>query len=177
MSSHRLSDHDTASGGQQPPRPRHSGPSRGTGPDESAPGLEPGEVLLAEFRPDQRRYWRDHGILAAFGTAGAWLVLRFFEVPHAEIGAVGAAAAVAVRASYLAPETLALVWRLTDRRLLLPDGRAFGLAEIDTVRPLLGDLQVITRLGDKHVIRHLADAERVIALIQQARARRLRRKH
>lgn len=139
------------------------------------PDLEPGEKLLAEWRPDRARYWRDHAVLAALGAVGAGLVLWALDMPAPAVGALGALAAVGVRAAYLASETLGLHWRLTDRRLLLPGGRAVGLMEIETQRILLGDVQVITRAGDKHLLKHLANSGQVLAALAQARDRRARR--
>jgi len=81
-----------------------------------------------------------------------------------------------VRAVYLASEALANRWWLTDRRLILPDGkRAVMLLEVTTVRRLMGDVQLITRAGDKHLLRHVADPAGVVAAITAARDRRARR--
>lgn len=144
-------------------------------PVRDPPGLEPGETLLATWRPDPGRYWRDHGVLAAVGAAGAGAVLWALSVPQPGFGVLGAALAVGVRAAWLRGETLALAWHLTDRRLLLPGGRAVALLEIETQRRLLGDVQLITRSGDKHLLKHIADADAVLARLGEARARRARR--
>jgi hypothetical protein len=139
------------------------------------PDLEPGEKLLSEWRPDRGRYWRAHAGLALLGSVGAGLVLWALAIPAPAAGALGAAAAVAVRAAWLAPEALAEVWRLTDRRLLLPAGRAVGLPEIVEARLLLGDVQIITRAGDKHLLRYLARPAAARAAIEASRSRRARR--
>lgn len=138
--------------------------------------LHTGETVVAQIRPDKRRYWRDHGIMAvalmAIAGAGLWLI----GSPYPAIGSLGAILAVSVRAAYLASETLATRWVLTDRRLILPDGvRSVTLLEIKTARPLLGDVQVITTSGDKHLLKHLADGAGVIASLLEARDRRAHR--
>ncbi|MFN3954514.1 MAG: hypothetical protein ACK4LQ_08680 [Pararhodobacter sp.] len=136
---------------------------------------EAGERLIAEIRSDAGRYWRDHAVLALLGMVGAGVFLWLIGSQHVAIGALGAVLALAVRGLYLASEQMRMVWRLTDRRLLLPDGRAVHLLEIETIRKLIGDLQLITRGGDKHLIKHLGDADGMVELITQARARRARR--
>ncbi|MCB1396700.1 MAG: hypothetical protein H6898_04870 [Rhodobacter sp.] len=139
--------------------------------------LEPGEKLLAELRPDKGRYWRDHGIMAVALMAVAGGVLWAIDSPYPAIGSLGAILAVAVRAAYLASETLGLVWALTDRRVILPDGqRSVMLLELDTARPLLGDVQLITKSGDKHLLKHLAQPRAVVAQILEARERRSKRR-
>ena len=138
--------------------------------------LDPGEHLLAELRPDRARYWRDHGIMAVGLMALAGLVLWAIDSPYPAIGSLGAILAVGVRALYLASETLALRWTLTDRRMLLPGARVIMLLELDTVRPLLGDVQLITKAGDKHLMKHLANADATVAQILSARDKRAKRR-
>ncbi|PQO22390.1 hypothetical protein C2I36_13350 [Rhodobacteraceae bacterium WD3A24] len=118
---------------------------------------------------DKRTYWRNQGALALVGMGGVALVLWLIDSPHIGVGAVGAIAAIAVRGAYLASEALGRVWHLTDRRLILPDGRSVELSRIETVRQLLGDVQVITREGDKHLIAHIADAPGTEKAIEAAR--------
>ncbi|KPQ06751.1 MAG: Protein of unknown function (DUF3121) [Rhodobacteraceae bacterium HLUCCA12] len=137
--------------------------------------LESGERVLARLRPDRGRYWRDHGILALLGMGGAGVVLWALGSSHVAIGALGAVLALVVRGLYLFSEQMTMVWVVTDRRLVLPDGRMVALPEIETIRKLMGDLQLITCAGDKHLIRHLADPDGAAATIRQARERRVRR--
>jgi len=146
-----------------------------TRPDTPAPDLDTGEKLLAEWPADRARYWRDHGVLALVGMLGAGVVLWWLDVAHVAIGALGAVLAVAVRGLYLQGESLAMVWRLTDRRVILPHGGSVGLMEIETQRRLLGDVQLITRAGDKHLIRHQADSQAVLDALTRARERRAKR--
>ncbi|MCW1404248.1 hypothetical protein OKA06_18780 [Novosphingobium sp. MW5] len=66
-------------------------------------------------------------------------------------------------------------WLLTDRRLILAGGvSSVTLLEIDKARPLLGDVQLITRSGDKHLLKFLADETEVITKIINARDARAR---
>lgn len=136
------------------------------------PDLAQGEKMLREIAPDRARYWRDTAILALVGMAAVGVVLLLIGSPHAAIGALGAPLAVGARAAYLASETLGTRWWLTSQRLLLPGGRAVGLREVETVRRLLGDVQIVTRAGDKHLMKHIANPEALVADITAARARR-----
>ncbi|WP_114965752.1 hypothetical protein [Alkalilacustris brevis] len=141
--------------------------------DDIAPELEKGEKLRREIRSDKRIFWRDHLWMALIGMALVALVLWLMDNAFILIGTFGAGAAVAVRALYLASEALASRWWLTDRRVILPDGkRAVMLLEIETVRRLFGDVQIVTRAGDKYLIKHLADGDALVAEITAARDRR-----
>jgi hypothetical protein len=64
--------------------------------------------------------------------------------------------AIGARAAYLASEALAEVWRLTDRRLLGPGGRAIALAQVRSAKPFLGSVQITTTSGDRHLIKYQA---------------------
>ena len=132
-------------------------------PTADYPLMEPGEKIVTEIRPDRGRYWRDHGVMAVALMALAGGVLWVTGTPYPAIGSLGAILAVGVRAAYLASETLGLRWVLTDRRVILPGGqRSVALLELETVRTLLGDVQLITRTGDKHLLKHVADGSRLV---------------
>lgn len=129
---------------------------------------EPGERVLATFAPDARRFFADTAALAGVAALGVGIVLALMGNGHVLIGGLGALAAVVVRAAFLASETLAARWTLTARRLIGPGGRVVPLGEVATVRRLMGDVQVITRGGDKHLIRHQRDAAATVAAITRA---------
>ncbi len=128
--------------------------------------LKTGETLRQEFRPDPATYWRGHGILALLGGVFAGLVLVATGNPYPWTGPVAAALAIGLRAAYLRSEVMAVRWRLTDRRLLGPGLRDIALGDIAAARRFLGDVQVITRSGDKHLMKYMADASGVIAAIK-----------
>jgi hypothetical protein len=127
--------------------------------------LQEGERVLAEFRADRVAYWRGHLVMVVALGAGAGLFLMWQGNPYPVAGPVGAAVAIFGRAAYLASEALSDVWRLTDRRLLGPGGRAIPRGQIAAARPFLGSVQVVTRAGDKHLIRYLADPAAAAATI------------
>lgn len=132
---------------------------------------EPGETLLAEFAPSARAYWQGHLVMAGIGAVMAYAVLVMAGQPDPWVGPIGALAALGVRGWYMASEMLALRWQLTDLRLIVPGGRAYRLGQIAQARPFLGDVQIVTRGGDKHLMKYMPDASGVIATIDTARAR------
>ena len=132
-----------------------------------APLLD-GEKVVTAFRADRLAYWRGHLILMVVLGISAGLFLMWQGNPYPVAGPFGAAIAIGARAAFLAPEALAEVWRLTDHRLLGPGGRAIPLAQVDAARPFLGSVQVVTRSGDKHLIRYQADPAAVAAQLLAA---------
>jgi hypothetical protein len=133
---------------------------------------EDGEQVLAEFRADRTAYWRNHLILAVLGGTVAGAVLLAMGNPDPWVGPVAALLAIGVRAAYLASEALGEGWRLTERRLIGPGGRVVPLSALAKARPFFGDVQLITRGGDKHLIKYIADAQTVIAEIERAKSSR-----
>lgn len=125
-----------------------------------------GESVLAEFRADRGAYWKGHLIMAVVLGAVAGVALMVMGNPYPVMGPVGAGLAIAGRAAFLASEALTDVWTLTDRRLLGPSARAIPLARIAQARPFFGAVQIVTREGDKHLIKYMADADAVAARIR-----------
>ncbi len=121
--------------------------------------LAEGEELLTSFHPDRATYYRDHALLAAVAMALGMAALWIAGNPHVWTGAVGGLAAVAVRAFYVASDELAARWDLTNRRLLGPQARAVRLGEISDLRVLGSAVQVVTRSGDKHLLKYQPDRD------------------
>jgi hypothetical protein len=119
--------------------------------------LQDGEQVQAEFRADRLAYWRGHLIMAVVLGFAAGLFLMWQGNPYPVAGPFGAILAIGARAAYLASEALAETWRLTDRRLLGPEGRAIPLAQVQSARPVLGSVQITTTSGDRHLIKYQAD--------------------
>ena len=130
--------------------------------------LAEGEAVLYSFHPDRATYWRDHAWLAAAAMAIGMAILWIMGNPHVWTGAVGGLAAVAVRAFYVASDELQARWDLTDRRLLGPQTRAVPLAEIDRIRTLGSAVQIVTRSGDKHLLKYQSDRDATRQRIQTA---------
>lgn len=138
------------------------------------PDLERGETLIRTIRSDRGRYLRDHGIMAVLGMAVVGGVLLAIGNQHVAIGALGAVLAIAARGAYLMSEQLGQHWWLTTRRVVLPGARTVHLAELEAVRKILGDVQLVTKGGDKHLIKHVAAPDALIAEILAARDKRLK---
>lgn len=130
--------------------------------------LREGERVLESFRADRATYWRDHAWMAVVAMALGMAVLWAVGNPHVWTGAVGGLAAIAVRAGYIASDELQARWDLTDQRLLGPLTRAVRLTDIARVRGLGSAVQVVTRSGDKHLIKYQADRGRVEARLRAA---------
>ncbi|WP_248298157.1 hypothetical protein [Tabrizicola sp. YIM 78059] len=130
-----------------------------------------GETVVAEFRADRRAYWQGHLVMAVVLGAVAGVILMWQGNPYPVAGPLGAAIAIGARAAYLASEALGETWRLTDRRLLGPGGRAIPLKQIRTARPFLGAVQLVMLSGDKHLIKYQSDAAAVAARIGAAASR------
>jgi hypothetical protein len=130
--------------------------------------LAEGEVVLHSFHPDRATYWRDHAWLAAAAMALGMAILWVMGNPHVWTGAVGGLAAVAVRAFYVASDEMQARWDLTDRRLLGPQTRAVHLTDIARVRTLGSAVQIVTRSGDKHLMKYQPDRDATRQRIQTA---------
>jgi hypothetical protein len=134
--------------------------------------LAEGERLVHEFRPDHQTYWRAHLIMAVGLGIGAGLVLMWLANPYPVVGPVGAVMAIAARAAFVQSEAMAEVWRLTDRRLLGPGGRAITLTQLLVARPFLGGVQLTTTTGDRHLMKYQADPAAVAYLLMAAAGRK-----
>ncbi|WFE74980.1 hypothetical protein [Roseinatronobacter sp. S2] len=137
---------------------------------------EPGEKKLHDIRSDKATYWRDHGVMAVLGMGVVGMVLAFIGSDHVAIGSLGAVLALVVRGIWLYSEQMKFNWVLTNMRLIGPGGRQVYLLELEKVRRLFGDIQIITKTGDKHLIKHVAGADAIMTRIEAARDTRARRK-
>lgn len=124
-----------------------------------------GETL--RFSADRAAYIRNHTWMAAIAMAGAMAVLWAIGNPYVWTGAPAGLAAIALRGWYLASEDLAVVWEISDGTLS-GAGRRVPLSQIETVRTMGSFVQVITRGGDKHLIKYQADPAATRAAIERA---------
>lgn len=122
------------------------------------------------FVPDRGAYLRSHAVLAAVAMAGAMAVLWLLDSAHPWTGAVAGLAAIAFRGWFLASEELDATWSLAGGALTGPGGQRVPLAQIAAVNRLGSFVQLVTRGGDKHLIKYQADPAATIAAIERARA-------
>ena len=130
--------------------------------------LHDGEHVIESFQADRMTYIRDHAWMAALAMAAGMVILWAIGNPHVWTGAVGGLAAIVIRGWYVASDELAARWDLTDQRLLGPQTRAMRLSDIAQLRGLGSAVQVITRTGDKHLLKYLRDKAAVMARIERA---------
>ncbi len=123
------------------------------------------------FQGDKSTYIRVQVVMAIIGATLITGGLLLAGNPDWWVGIVGSFAGIAMRGYYIADEQLGFKWVLTDSALLAPNERSIALNEIKTVRSVLGSVQVITRTGDKFLIKYQAAPEAVIAEIKAAMAR------
>lgn len=107
-------------------------------------------------------------MLAAIGSVAAAGVLIAMGDPNYWVGPVGAALAIGVRGVYVASEQIGMTWQLTDRRLITPAGITVPRSEIVKVRTIISAAQVITRSGEKYMLKYQADPKAVAAMIMTA---------
>jgi len=129
------------------------------------PALADGETLVASFTGSRQTYVKEHIMLAAIGSVIAVAVLMAMGNPHAWTGVVGAVLAIGIRGVYVASEQIGMTWQLTEGRLITPSGMGIPRAEIDKVRTIFSAAQVITRKGDKFMIKYQADPKAVAETI------------
>lgn len=120
-----------------------------------------------ELRPNREIYMRDHAVMAALGMAAAMLFLWVMDNPHIWTGAVAGLGAIALRGWYMASEELTRIWVLDARGLHLGE-MTLPLGQVETARPILSAVQIITRTGDKHLIKYQADPAATAAAIREA---------
>jgi hypothetical protein len=123
------------------------------------------------FPPDRATYVRAHAWMAVIAMAGAMAVLWIMDNPLVWTGAVAGLAAIGLRGWYLASEELAADWRISDGVLTGPGERRVALGQIAQVRVMSSYAQVITKGGDKHLIRYQANARATARAIEAARER------
>jgi len=124
------------------------------------------------FTADRATYIRAHVLLAVVGGIAATAVLYAMGNPHGWVGIVAAILGIGVRGAYLMSEELGHVWTLTATDLKGPGGRRVALGDIARVRIIGSAAQVITRDGDKHLIKFLSEPAAAKAAIEAALSRR-----
>ena len=122
-----------------------------------------------QFTADRQAYIQNHLTLAAVAMALAMLVLWLMGSPHIWTGAIAGLAGIAARGWFLATEQLAEIWEIKDDALIGPGDRRVALEQIKTLRSMTCFVQVITKGGDKHLIKYQADPAATIATIERYR--------
>ncbi|MCR9109519.1 hypothetical protein [Marivita sp. XM-24bin2] len=127
---------------------------------------------MIEFKPEMSTYLRAHAVMTAIAMAAGMLILWVLGNPHIWTGAVGGFAAVALRGWYLADEVMDEVWTMSSVGLKGPYGRTARFEDISKLRTIAGAVQIVTKSGDKHLIKYQPDPNAVIAQINAARQKK-----
>ncbi len=122
------------------------------------------------FTPDKGAYIRTNAWLAAFAMAGAMIVLWLIGNPYVWTGAPAGLAAITIRAWYLASEEMAATWEMTEINLTGPGPRKVALNQIQAVNTMGSFVQIVTKSGDKHLIKYQSDPAATKAAIERAMA-------
>lgn len=120
------------------------------------------------FTPDRDTYIRSHLKVTALAMAGAMAILWLMGDPNIWVGAIAGFGAIALRGWYLASEELAVVWEVRDGVLTGPMERRIPLDQVETVRSMASFVQIITKSGDKHLIKYQADPATTVTAIKRA---------
>lgn len=120
------------------------------------------------FAPDKSAYIRTNTWLAAFAMAAAMAVLWLIGNPYVWTGAPAGLAAVGLRAWYLASEELVATWEMTETTLTGPGPRKVPLNQIASVNTIGSFVQIVTKGGDKHLIKYQANPAATKATIERA---------
>ena len=131
--------------------------------------LEEGEHVVARFQADRRTYLKSHAILAVAAGLGATLVLAMLGNAAPWVGFPAAVLAIGARGAFLMSDELGAVWTLTDRALNGPGGRRVLLENLAKARKIGNAVQLVTRSGDKHLIKFVAEPEAIVARIEAAK--------
>ena len=137
------------------------------------PPLTDGETLISTFTPNRGTYIREHIMLAALGAVLLSGFLIFMGNPHAWTGIVGSVIAITLRGTYAMKEQLGLHWHLTNKALIGPDGHRIALLDVDKARHIFSALQIITRSGDKYLIKYQPNPGEGAAQVLSTRDTRL----
>ncbi|WP_050604001.1 hypothetical protein [Ruegeria sp. 6PALISEP08] len=119
------------------------------------------------FAPDKGSYIRTNAWLAAVAMAGAMLVLWLFGNPYIWTGAPAGLVAIGIRAWYLASEELVANWEMSDTTLTGPGPRKVSLNQIEKINTMGSFVQIVTKSGDKHLIKYQADPAATKAAIER----------
>jgi len=120
------------------------------------------------FLPDRKTWLRGQIRLALLAMIGAMLVLKLLSNPNVWVGAVAGMAAIALRSWYLASEEMAAKWVIDGDTISGPQERQIKLEQIKKIRILGSFVQIITKTGDKHLIKYQANPVATRSAIQQA---------
>ena len=126
-------------------------------------------MTVIEFTPNRSAYITAHAWMAAIAMVAGMVILWAMDNPHVWTGAIGGLGAIVLRGWYMMSEELAVVWRISDGVLTGPAERRVPLEQIEKVKTMGSYVQVITKGGDKHLIKYQASPKFTANTIEGAR--------
>lgn len=124
---------------------------------------------VIEFNPNRSAYITAHAWMAAIAMVAGMVILWALDNPHVWTGAIGGLAAIVLRGWYMMSEELAVVWRIENGVLSGPAEHRVPLNQIEAVKTMGSYVQVITKGGDKHLIKYQASPAFTASTIERAR--------
>ena len=126
---------------------------------------------VIEFNPNRNAYITAHAWMAAIAMVAGMVILWAMGNPHVWTGAIGGLAAIVLRGWYMMSEELAVVWRIENGVLTGPAERRVPLNQIEAVKTMGSYVQVITKGGDKHLIKYQSSPETTASALTLASER------
>lgn len=120
------------------------------------------------FLPDRKAWLRAQIRLALVAMIGAMLGLKLMGNPNVWVGAITGMAGIALRSWYLASEEMSAEWVIDGDTISGPLERQVRLDQIEKIRILGSFVQIITKSGDKHLIKYQANPLATRSAIQTA---------
>jgi len=125
-------------------------------------------MTVVEFTPNRSAYITAHAWMAAVAMIVGMVILWALGNPHVWTGAFGGLGAIALRGWYMMSEEMAVVWRIEAGVLSGPGERRVPLAQIEKVKTMGSYVQVITKTGDKHLIKYQSSPGTTVAALEHA---------
>jgi hypothetical protein len=126
------------------------------------------EMNVIEFNPNRSAYVTAHAWMAAIAMVAGMVILWAVGNPHVWTGAIGGLGAIGLRGWYMMSEELAVTWRVENRVLTGPAERRVPLDQIETIKTMGSYVQVITKGGDKHLIKYQSSPSTTVAALHHA---------
>lgn len=120
------------------------------------------------WRPDRAVYIRDHLFMGCLGAIGATALLYYMGDADYWVGVPASLLAIGVRGWYVASEELGMEWALDSAAVSGSNGKRIPLGQIERVRSIGSAVQIVTKGGDKHLLKYMADTAAVKTAIARA---------
>lgn len=125
-------------------------------------------MTVTEFNPNRSAYVTAHAWMAVVAMVAGMIILWAVGNPYVWTGAIGGLGAICLRGWYMMSEEMEVVWRISDGVLTGPAERRVPLDQIEKVKTMGSYVQVITKGGDKHLIKYQSSPSTTVAALNHA---------